>query len=147
MRAFKGKLASSPATLADALEKMSALDKELSRLYAYATMLADQDTRDSHHEGMKQEMVQLYAAFGAEASYIEPEILRFPKGTIEKFLAAEPRLKVYEFYLKDIERRAAHTLSEAGREAAGRCGSARRKPRRAPTASSRTPICRIRPSR
>ena len=46
-------------------------------------------------------------------SYIEPEILRFPKGTIEKFLAAESRLKVYEFYLKDIERRAAHTLSEA----------------------------------
>ena len=91
---------------------MSAIDKELSRLYAYAMMLSDQDTRDSQHEGMKQEMVQLYAAFGAEASYIEPEILRFPKGTIEKFLAAEPRLKVYEFYLKDIERRAAHTLSE-----------------------------------
>ena len=76
-------------------------------------MLADQDTRDSQHEGMKQEMVQLYAAFSAEASYIEPEILRFPTGTIEKFLAAEPRLKVYEFYLKDIERRAPHTLSEA----------------------------------
>ena len=45
--------------------KMSALDKELSRLYAYAHMLADQDTRDSHHEGMKQEMVQLFAAFSA----------------------------------------------------------------------------------
>jgi oligoendopeptidase F len=111
--AFKGKLASSPATLADALVKMSALSKELSRLYAYAHMLSDQDTRDSHHEGMKQEMVQLFAAFGAAVSYIEPEILRFPKGTIEKSLAAEPRLKVYDFYLRDIERRAAHTLSEA----------------------------------
>jgi oligoendopeptidase F len=112
LRAFKGKLASSPATLADALEKMSALDKELSRLYAYANMLADQDTRDSVHQGMKQEMVQLYATFGAEASYIEPEILRFPPGAIDTFLASEPRLKVYEFYLKDIARRAAHTLSE-----------------------------------
>jgi oligoendopeptidase F len=109
---FKGRLASSAATLADALETMSANDKELSRLYSYAMMLADQDTRDSQHEGMKQEMVQLYARFAAEASFIEPEILRFPKGTTEKFLTAEPRLKVYEFYLKDIERRAAHTLSE-----------------------------------
>src|SRR6185503_17647272 len=113
LRFFKGKLAGSPAALADALEKMSALDKQLSRLYAYAAMLADQDTRDSAHQGMKQEMVQLYSAFGAEASYIEPEILRFPAGTIDKVLATEPRLKVYEFYLKDIARRAAHTLSEA----------------------------------
>jgi oligoendopeptidase F len=112
LRFFKGKLASSPAALADALEKMSALDKQLSRLYAYANMLADQDTRESGHQGMKQEMVLLYSAFGAEAAYIEPEILRFPAGTIDKFLAAEPRLEVYEFYLKDIARRAAHTLSE-----------------------------------
>jgi oligoendopeptidase F len=111
--AFKGKLASSPATSADALATMSALSKELARLYAYAHMLADQDTRVSLHEGMKQEMVQLFAAYSAAGSYIEPEILRFPKGTIEKYLAAEPRLKVYAFYLKDIERRAAHTLSEA----------------------------------
>jgi oligoendopeptidase F len=109
---FKGRLASSAPTLADALETMSSLDKELSRLYSYAMLLADQDTRDSGHEGMKQEMVQLYARFGGEASYIEPEILRFPSGTAATFLAAEPRLKVYEFYLKDIERRAAHTLSE-----------------------------------
>jgi oligoendopeptidase F len=110
---FKGKLASSPATLANALETMSGLDKQMSRLFAYANMLADQDTRDSQHQGMKQEMVQLYSDFAAQASFIEPEILRFPMGTIAKFLAAEPRLKVYEFYLKDIERRAAHTLSEA----------------------------------
>ena len=110
---FKGKLASQPATLADALETMSALDKQLSRLYAYANMLADEDTRDSGHQGMKQEMVQLYSEFGGQASFIEPEILRFRMGTVQKFVAAEPRLKVYEFYLKDIERRAAHTLSEA----------------------------------
>ena len=50
------------ATLADALQTMSSIDKELSRLYSYAMMLSDQDTRDSQHEGMKQEMVQLYAA-------------------------------------------------------------------------------------
>ena len=40
-------------------------------------MLADQDTRDSAHEGMQQEMEQLGAAFGARpSSYIEPEILK-----------------------------------------------------------------------
>ena len=109
---FKGKLGSSPKTLADALEKMSSLDKEVSRLYVYASMLADQDTRDAVHQGMRQEMTQLASAFSAQESFIEPEILRLPKGTVDKAIAAEPRLKVYTFYLHDIERRAAHTLSE-----------------------------------
>src|SRR4051794_28776051 len=59
MKRYQGKLASSAATLADAMEEGAALDKDLSRLYTYAGMLADQDTRDSQHEGMRQEMVQL----------------------------------------------------------------------------------------
>ena len=109
---FKGKLGSSAATLAGALEKMSALDKELSRLYVYASMLSDQDTRDATHRGMQQEMVQIASGFSAQASFIEPEILKLPNGTIDRFIASEPRLKIYSFYLKDIAWRASHTLTE-----------------------------------
>src|SRR6185295_14866255 len=57
---FRGKLGTSASTLADALEKSSSLDKTMSRLYVYASMLADQDTRDAKHQAMQQEMVQLY---------------------------------------------------------------------------------------
>ena len=110
---FKGKLQSSAAALADAMENLYAADKEFSRLRSYASLLADQDTRDSQHQGMRQEMTQLSAAFNAETAYIEPEILRFPKGTVEKFISAEPRLKAYKFALEDIARRAPHTLTEA----------------------------------
>ena len=113
MRAYQGKLGSSASTLADALEKSSALDKALSRLYVYTQMLSDQDTRDAAHLGMKQEMTQLASTAGAENAYIEPEILRFEKGTVERFINAEPRLKIYRFYLEDIARRATHTLSAA----------------------------------
>src|SRR6185503_13228287 len=112
LRQFQGKLASSAKTLADALDKLYAFDKELSRLYTYASMLADQDTRDARHQGMRQEMVQLAAAFSAEAAFIEPELLRAGKATLDGFVASEPRLKVYGFYLEDVARRAAHTLSE-----------------------------------
>jgi oligoendopeptidase F len=112
LRQFQGKLASSAKTLADALDTLYALDKALSRLYAYAGMLADQDTRDAKHQGMRQEMVQLAAAFSAEAAFIEPELLRAGKATLEGFLNAEPRLKIYRFYIEDVARRAAHTLSE-----------------------------------
>jgi oligoendopeptidase F len=60
---------------------------------------------------MRQEIVQLAAAFGAQAAYVEPEILRLPEGTVAKFVAAEPRLAQYRFYLEDIVRRAPHTLT------------------------------------
>jgi oligoendopeptidase F len=112
IRSYQGKLGSSAKPLADALEHMSRIDKELSRLYVYASMLADQDTRVSEPQGMQQEMQQMAATFGAEAAYIEPEILKVGAATVDKFISEEPRLKVYTFYLKDIVRRAPHTLSD-----------------------------------
>ena len=113
LRDFRGKLASSPQTLASALELSTRLAKELTRLYVYASMLADTDTRVSEPQGMQQEMQQVFAQYGAEASYIEPELLKAGNGTVEKFIATEPRLKIYTFYLRDIVRRAPHTLSDA----------------------------------
>ena len=113
LRQFQGKLTESARTLADALDKQAGDDKELSRLYVYASMLADQDTRASGPQGMQQEMVQLAAAFGAQISYIEPEILKADKARIQSFIASEPRLEVYRFYLEDVVRRAAHTLTDS----------------------------------
>ena len=113
VRACAGRLGSSPQTLADAFETMTRLDRELARLYVYASMLSDEDTRQSEPQGMHQEMQQLYAEFNAQTSYIEPEILRIGGAAIEAFIDAEPRLADYAFALRDIARRAAHTLSDA----------------------------------
>jgi len=110
---YKGKLMSSPAMLADALETLSSKSKEMRRLATYAGLLADQDTRDSAHQGMRQEMTQVGATFGAEASFFDPEILKAGKAVIEKFVAAEPRLKPYRHELDDLVRRSAHTLSDS----------------------------------
>jgi oligoendopeptidase F len=113
LRDFRGKLGSSSQTLASALELSTRLAKELTRLYVYASMLSDTDTRVSEPQGMQQEMQQTFAQFGAEASFVEPELLKVGSATVEKFIAAEPRLKIYTFYLRDIVRRAPHTLSDA----------------------------------
>jgi oligoendopeptidase F len=110
---FAGRLGSSPRVLAEALDTMTRLDKELARLCVYAGMLSDEDTRLSEPQGMQQEMQQLHADFSAMASYIQPEILRMGSATVERFLASEPRLAIYAFLLRDILRRAAHTLSDA----------------------------------
>ena len=110
---YKGKLTSSASTLADALEKQTMLDKELTRLYSYASLLADQDTRDSEHQGMRQQMAQIASNFSAQSAYIEPEMLKAGKDTLDRLLESEPRLKVYRFYIEDVIRRASHTLSDS----------------------------------
>src|SRR3954452_22377822 len=113
LRAWRGQLTTSAALLADALEKRSELRKEVVKLHVYAAMLSDEDTRDATHQGMTQEMTQLYAALEAESSYIEPEVLGAKPAAIEAFVDEEPRLAVYRHELHDILRRAAHTLSDA----------------------------------
>ena len=148
LRQYQGKLTSSAATLADALDKLNAFDKELSRLYVYASMLADQDTRDSgapgHAAGDGAARVDIRPQ---TASFIEPEILKADKATIEQFMATEPRLKIYTFYLRDVIRRAAaHAQRRGGKDPRRR---RRRWParRRTSSTSCRTPIFRIRRSR
>ncbi len=109
---FKGKLTESPQTLLKALEFNSNLAKEMTRLYSYAAMSSDQDTRVTKYAGMKQEMQQIFSQFGALASYMEPELLQLEESQIDKFIAEEKGLKVYEFYLKDLLRKRAHRGSE-----------------------------------
>jgi oligoendopeptidase F len=76
-------------------------------------MLADQDTRVSEAQGMRQQMQLLFAEYSAQASYVEPELLKAGNVNIEALLMGEPRLQIYAFYLRDILRRASHTLSDA----------------------------------
>ena len=113
IRSFKGTLVQSPARLADALDMLIRLNKDLARTFVYASMLSDEDTRVSKHQGMQQEMLQVASQLGAESAYIEPEILKAERGTIDRFVTQEPRLKVYKFYLDDIQRRREHTKSDA----------------------------------
>jgi oligoendopeptidase F len=113
LRTYQGKLGSSAQLLAEALEDTSRLDKEIARLSVYAGMLADQDTREAGPQGMQQEMQQLAADFKVQVAYVEPELLHVGVDTLEQFIASEPRLAIYSFYLHDIARRAAHTLSDA----------------------------------
>jgi oligoendopeptidase F len=99
--------------LAEALDAGFRIDKEISRLSVYAGMLADQDTREAGPQGMQQEMQQLAADFKAQSSYVEPELVRVGLAILERFIEAEPRLRIYSFYLHDLIRRARHTLSDS----------------------------------
>jgi len=109
---FKGKVASSAATLLACLEFNSAVSKEFGRLSSYAARKSDEDIHIAANLAMRQEMTQLATDYSSRASFIEPELVQMDKATIERYLVEEPRLAPYKMYLSDLQRRKAHKLSE-----------------------------------
>jgi oligoendopeptidase F len=110
--AYKGKLGTSAATMKVSLDVYFGMAKEFSRIGSYASMWSDEDTRVSEALGARQEVQQLGAEFASRSSWIAPEVLALPPGTVARFLKEEPGLAPYRFYLEDIERTRAHTLTQ-----------------------------------
>ncbi len=109
---FKGKLTKSAADLATAMEYMNDLRKDLTRLYTYAGMSSDQDTRVASYTGMKLELGQMSSELASMAAYMEPELLGADPTLIRSFIAKEKRLEPYAVYLNDLLRRRKHRGSE-----------------------------------
>ncbi len=109
---YKGTLTQSASNLLKALEYDTEISKEASKLFIYAAMNSDLDTRNMKYTGMKQELQQLFSKFGAKAAFIEPEILTAEWEKIDGFIKQEPKLEVYRMGLEDMFRTKKHTLSE-----------------------------------
>ena len=112
LKKYKGTLGLSAQQLLGCLDLITELNKEFSRLYAYANMSFDQDTKVQSYLGMQQEMSQLGASFGAQAAFIEPEILKIDPAKVQGFIKGEKKLEIYRHYLDDLLRRKAHTGTE-----------------------------------
>jgi len=111
--AYKGHLGDSPKTLLKALNTVFNLQKELVKLNSYASMKFDLDTRDGKAMSLKQEIELASNQFSAKTSFLSPEILQMDPQKINDFIAKEPGLKIYAFYLHDIQRMRPHTLNQA----------------------------------
>jgi len=109
---YKGTLTRSAKDLLAYLEFNSKVMKEASKLYLYANLNADLDTRDMKYSGMKQEMMKLFSDFGAAAAFVEPEILTADWKVIDEYIKSEPKLEVYRMSLGNMFRSKAHTLGE-----------------------------------
>ena len=109
---YKGKLGESPQMLLGCFDLVTDLSKEYTRLYCYASMHSDEDTRLSKYLGMEQEIGQIGSDFSARVSFLQPEILNIGRERIEAFLQQEPKLEIYRHGLDDTLRRKDHTGTE-----------------------------------
>jgi oligoendopeptidase F len=120
--AFKGTLGQSAARLLEAMTLQAQQLKTVARLYIYANLASDEDTRVAKYEAMSQEVLQLASEVAAAWAFAEPELLTMDAAVIDRAIAAEPRLEEYRFYLKDVLRRKAHTLSAREEELLAQTG-------------------------
>ena len=127
---FRGTLGESAAQLAGALDAARGAEKDLVRLYVHAFLKADEDRRVSETQERRGEAAVLMAELDEATSFIAPEVLRIGAETVERFIAAEPRLVKHAFGLRDTLRRAGHTLSDESEEVLAATGSMRQGPER-----------------
>ena len=113
LASFQGGLSASASSLSDALESIWDEAKSLGRLHAYASMRSDADLRVAAYQQMRQEIEIAYTEMSRKTAYLRPEILAFPEGTVERFLASEPRLAPFAQFLRNLIRQKTHVLSPA----------------------------------
>jgi oligoendopeptidase F len=109
---FKGTLTKSASELLKCMEYNADMMKESNKLYLYANLNSDLDTREMNYAGMKQELQQMLSDYGAKAAFVEPEILTADWNLIDGFIKSEPRLEPYRMGLDNMFRMKKHTLSE-----------------------------------
>lgn len=123
LAAHKGHLGDSPEALFKAMDQIWGAQLALERLYVYASSLSDQDIRAAKPREYKLAAEQLSVDLGAAVSWLDPEILAVGAEKVKGFLAKEPRLSPWAFYLDDVLRRAPHTLSAAEEKIVAEAGN------------------------
>lgn len=107
---YKGTLSESAESLYKALSFQSHVSERLGKLYTYAHMRYDQDTGNSHYQGMNARAQSLYSSFASAFSFMTPEILEMEESKIEQFLDEHENLQLYRHALKRINLRRGHVL-------------------------------------
>ena len=108
---FKGKLATSPATLAKCIRFDSNLDRLGERLGTYAFLKTAEDQSNSASQRMFGRFQNVATRASELASFIRPEIMAIPKAKLRTMLAAK-EIRPYKLLLDRILRYAKYTLSK-----------------------------------
>ena len=111
LKALQGTLGQGPQSLLKASDQISQVYKEVARIYVYANLMADEDTRVAENEERSQLARRLFTDFGSAISWYSPELLAIGERKIQQFLAAEPGLEKHRFGIENTLRQAPHTLS------------------------------------
>ena len=128
MTEFKGRLSESGRTLLECLQLQDSLWNIADRLYVYAGMKRDEDTREPSYQELYSRARSLATRVEQAASFIDPEILAMSQAKLDQLMESEKGLKLYKHYLDNIIRKRVHTLSTSEEEILAMAGDLARAP-------------------
>jgi len=112
LSSLKGSLGNSAQALMQTSDQISSVYKDAVRVYIYANLSADIDTRNAENEERSQLARNLLTDLGTAISWYNPELLALGEETIEVFLKDEPKLTKHAFNISNSVRNAPHILSQ-----------------------------------
>jgi oligoendopeptidase F len=115
LAAERGKLGASAEALREVLDAVFGATLALERLTVYASARADEDTRVAATRELRLSARRLAVELDAATSWLRPELVAVDAARLRGFLAQDPKLAQYRFFVEDAIRWRPHTLG-AGEE-------------------------------
>lgn len=113
---FAGHLLDSADQLLAGTETVLELGRRLEKLYVYAHMKNDQDTREGKYQEYYAKSISLYSQFEQAFSFYDPEFLEITEEQYQAFLAENAGLQLYKHYFERLLQEKAHILSQREEE-------------------------------
>lgn len=107
----KNSAISSAKDLQKTLEFYFSLQRELSKLYAYAHHDFDTEITNNAAKGRLQQIMMVYQEFEKNSAWLEPALAAIPDTTFKNFIN-DPSLATYQFFLEKLYKLKQHLLSE-----------------------------------
>ena len=111
-----GHLLDSADSLLKTTEVQLDLMRRIEKLYSYAHMKNDQDTRVAKYQEYQAKGMTLYSEFGQSFAFYEPEFMAITEEQYQAFLAEQPALQQYQHYFDKLLKKKAHILTQREEE-------------------------------
>jgi len=111
-----GHLLDSADSLLTTTEVQLDLMRRIEKLYSYAHMKNDQDTRVAKYQEYQAKGMTLYSDFGQSFAFYEPEFMAITEEQYQAFLAEQPGLQLYQHYFDKLLKKKAHILTQREEE-------------------------------
>lgn len=113
---FEGHLLDSAESLLNITERYLDLSRRLEKLYVYAHMKNDQDTRVAKYQEYYAKAMALYSQLDQVFSFYEPEFMAITEDQYQNFLTEEPKLQPYKHFFDKLLQNKDHVLSQREEE-------------------------------
>ena len=112
--ALQGTLEQGPEGLLAALRLRDDIGQLSYKVWYFPSLKYDEDQRDNQINARRQHVQILFAKEHQASAWFNPELLRIPLATVQRWMRDHPDLALYRFAIEDLYRQQEHVLDEGG---------------------------------